>query len=194
MIVGLTGGIGSGKSVVASFFKELKVPVYIADDKAKILMETDNSIRKEILEEFGPKAYQGEKPNREFLAQIVFNQPEKLAKLNGIIHPVVRRDFKTWYAAQNAAYVIKEVAILFESGGYKECDAIITVTAPEEVRIERVIKRDHSSRSAVQDRMRNQWSDQERIKKSTYVLENIDLDTTRENVYKIHQHILKKTI
>lgn len=194
MIVGLTGGIGSGKSVVASFFKELKVPVYIADQRAKTAMENNEIIRKEIVENFGSKSYQGTKPNRGYLAEIVFNQPEKLEVLNGIIHPVVRRDFKMWYAAQKAVYVIKEVAILFESGGAKECDAIITVTAPEEVRISRVIQRDQTTRSEVKARMRNQWTDAQRIKKSTYVIENTDLDVTRENVYAIHQHILKKSI
>ncbi|WP_417360378.1 dephospho-CoA kinase [Galbibacter sp.] len=194
MIVGLTGGIGSGKSTIASFFKELGVPVYIADDRAKILMESDETIRNSIIEEFGHGAYQGAKPNRKFLSNIVFNQPDKLAILNGIIHPVVRADFDSWYATQNAPYVIKEVAVLFESGGDKLCDAIISVTAPEEIRIQRVVERDNTSISAVEDRMRNQWTDQQRVDKSTYVIENIDLDTTRENVCKIHDHILKKTI
>src|SRR5690606_29991248 len=122
------------------------------------------------------------------------NQPDKLAILNAIIHPAVRADFDTWYAAQDSPYVIKEVAILFESGGDKLCDAIITVTAPEEVRIQRVLKRDQSNRSAVEDRMRNQWTDQQRVEKSNYIIENIDLATTRENVWRIHDHILKKTI
>lgn len=194
MVVGLTGGIGSGKSTIATFFKQLGVPVYIADDQAKLLMESDESIRRGIIKEFGSQAYQDGKPNRQFLANIVFNQPKKLTILNGIIHPVVRAHFDTWYANQQAPYVIKEVAILFESGGDKLCDAIITVTAPVEVRIQRVVERDNSSRSEVEDRMRNQWTDEQRAEKSTYVIENIDLDTTRENVYRIHDHILKKTI
>lgn len=194
MIVGLTGGIGSGKSTIAAFFRELGVPVYIADDRAKLLMEQDDAIRNGIVAEFGHAAYQGSKPNRELLASIVFNQPDKLAILNTIIHPVVRADFDTWYATQESPYVIKEVAILFESGGDKLCDAIITVTAPKEIRIQRVIHRDHSSKSAVEDRMRNQWTDQKRVEKSTYVIENLDLDTTKENVCRIHHLILKKTI
>ncbi|HLV61896.1 dephospho-CoA kinase [Galbibacter sp.] len=194
MIIGLTGGIGSGKSTIASFFKELGVPVYIADDRAKQLMEDDESIKKRIIEEFGEKAYDESKPNRYYIAQIVFNNPSKLAVLNGIIHPAVRADFDSWYKRQDAPYVIKEVAILFESGGDQLCDAIISVTAPEEIRIDRVVNRDQTTREAVKDRIKNQWTDQQRIEKSTYVIENIDLDSTKEKVYKIHDHILKKTI
>lgn len=194
MIIGLTGGIGSGKSTIASFFKELGVPVYIADDRAKQLMEDDESIKKRIIAEFGDKAYDESKPNRNYIAQIVFNNPSKLAVLNGIIHPAVRADFDSWYKRQDAPYVIKEVAILFESGGDQLCDAIISVTAPEEIRIDRVVNRDQTTREAVKDRIKNQWTDQQRIEKSTYVIENIDLDSTKEKVYKIHDHILKKTI
>ncbi len=194
MIIGLTGGIGSGKSTIASFFKELGVPVYIADDRAKQLMEDDESIKKRIIAEFGDKAYDASKPNRNYIAQIVFNNPSKLAVLNGIIHPAVRADFDSWYKRQDAPYVIKEVAILFESGGDQLCDAIISVTAPEEIRIDRVVNRDQTTREAVKDRIKNQWTDQQRIEKSTYVIENIDLDSTKEKVYKIHDHILKKTI
>lgn len=194
MIIGLTGGIGSGKSTIASFFKELGVPVYIADDRAKQLMEDDESIKKRIIEEFGEKAYDESKPNRYYIAQIVFNNPSKLAVLNGIIHPAVRADFDSWHKRQDAPYVIKEVAILFESGGDQLCDAIISVTAPEEIRIDRVVNRDQTTREAVKDRIKNQWTDQQRIEKSTYVIENIDLDSTKEKVYKIHDHILKKTI
>jgi len=194
MIIGLTGGIGSGKSTIASFFKELGVPVYIADDRAKQLMEDDESIKKRIIEEFGEKAYDESKPNRYYIAQIVFNNPSKLAVLNGIIHPAVRADFDSWYKRQDAPYVIKEVAILFESGGDQLCDATISVTAPEEIRIDRVVNRDQTTREAVKDRIKNQWTDQQRIEKSTYVIENIDLDSTKEKVYKIHDHILKKTI
>lgn len=194
MIVGLTGGIGSGKSTIASLFKDLGVPIYIADHRAKLLMESDQRIRERIIYEFGSQAYSGSKPNRKFLADIVFKQPDKLAVLNSIIHPVVRADFDSWYADQTYPYVIKEVAILFESGGDKLCDAIITVTAPKEVRIQRVINRDQSKRSEVEDRMRNQWTDQQRVEKSTYVIENIDLEATKDKVRGIHHRILKKSI
>src|SRR5690606_15110843 len=114
MIVGLTGGIGSGKSTIASLFKDLGVPIYIADHRAKLLMESDQRIRERIIYEFGSQAYNGNKPNRKLLADIVFKQPDKLAVLNSIIHPVVRADFDSWYADQTYPYVIKEVAILFE--------------------------------------------------------------------------------
>src|SRR5690606_13909142 len=145
-------------------------------------------------EEFGEKAYDESKPNRYYIAQIVFNNPSKLAVLNGIIHPAVRAEFDSWYKMQDAPYVIKEVAILVESGGDQLCDAIISVMAPEEIRIDCVVNRDQSTREAVKDRIKNQWTDQQRIEKSTYVNENIDLDSKKEKEYKIQDHILKKTI
>ena len=176
MIVGLTGGIGSGKSTVAKFFKELGVPVYIADLEAKKLMETNDDIRRDIISIFGADAY------------------EKLEQLNAIIHPAVGKHFEEWYQQQKVPYVIKEVAILFENGGDKQCDLVITVTAPKEIRIERVLKRDQTTRKAIEARMQNQWSDKEKIKKSDFVIENIVIDNTHQIVEELHRMILKKSI
>lgn len=194
MIVGLTGGIGSGKSTVANFFKELGVPVYIADLEAKKLMGTSSDIRRDIISVFGADAYENNLPNRQYLAEIVFENPEKLKQLNAIIHPAVGKHFDDWYHKQNAPYVIKEVAILFENGGDKQCDLIITVTAPKEIRIERVLKRDQTTRKAIEARMQNQWSDKEKIKKSDFVIENITIDNTHQIVEELHRMILKKSI
>ncbi|MEH6704185.1 MAG: dephospho-CoA kinase [Galbibacter orientalis] len=194
MIVGLTGGIGSGKSTVAKFFKELGVPVYIADLEAKKLMETNDDIRRDIISIFGAEAYENNLPNRKYLAEIVFENPEKLEQLNAIIHPAVGKHFEEWYQQQKAPYVIKEVAILFENGGDKQCDLVITVTAPKEIRIERVLKRDQTTRKAIEARMQNQWSDKEKIKKSDFVIENIVIDNTHQIVEELHRMILKKSI
>ncbi|SFD81166.1 dephospho-CoA kinase [Flavobacterium phragmitis] len=184
-VIGLTGGIGSGKTTVANYFEEMGVPVYIADDGAKRVMQS-----KEIIEEvktaFGQSIFDGDVLNRAKLAQIVFNDKEELAKLNNIVHPAVKRDFESWMLKyKNYDYVIYEAAILFESGRYKDCDVIITVTAPEEVRIERVIKRDQTTREQVLSRMKMQWNDEKRISKSNFVINNNNLKVAKEEVVKI---------
>ncbi|MEL4308747.1 dephospho-CoA kinase [Joostella sp. CR20] len=192
MVVGLTGGIGSGKSTVAQMFKELGVPVFIADTEAKQLMETSDNIRKDIVKIFGASAYQDKLPNRKYLANIVFEDPNKLQQLNAIIHPAVGQYFEQWLQKQSSPYVIKEVAILFENGGDKNCDLVITVTAPKEIRIQRVLSRDKTTREAVEARMNNQWSDEAKVEKSDYVIENINLDETRKIVAELHKTLLKK--
>ncbi|MBW1655891.1 dephospho-CoA kinase [Flavobacterium quisquiliarum] len=184
-VIGLTGGIGSGKTTVANYFEEMGVPVYIADDGAKRVMQL-----KEIIEEvktaFGQSIFDGDVLNRAKLAQIVFNDKEELAKLNSIVHPAVKRDFESWMLKyKNYDYVIYEAAILFESGRYKDCDVIITVTAPEEVRIERVIKRDKTTKEQVLSRMKMQWNDEKRISKSNFVINNNNLKVAKEEVVKI---------
>ena len=183
--IGLTGGMGSGKTTVANYFEEMGVPVYIADDGAKRVMQL-----KEIIEEvktaFGQSIFDGDVLNRAKLAQIVFNDKEELAKLNSIVHPAVKRDFESWMLKyKNYDYVIYEAAILFESGRYKDCDVIITVTAPEEVRIERVIKRDKTTKEQVLSRMKMQWNDEKRISKSNFVINNNNLKVAKEEVVKI---------
>ena len=144
-IVGLTGGIGSGKTTVANFFKELGVPVYIADDAGKRLMVTSEEVKTAIVELFGENSYLEGNLNRKFIADQVFNSSEKLTQLNKIIHPAVAKDFQNWLKDQKSTYVIYEAAILFESGGYHKCDLIILVTAPKAERLKRLQKRDHSS-------------------------------------------------
>ena len=163
-VIGLTGGIGSGKTTVAGFFKELGAPVYIADDAGKNLMITSPKVKTSIIKLLGPLAYEGKVPNRKFIASKVFGDPPKLEALNGIIHPAVAKDFEQWKAKQTAPYIIYEAAILFESGGYKKCDAVILVTAPLEKRFARLQTRDQSSSEEIEARMLHQWSDDRKRK------------------------------
>lgn len=184
-IIGLTGGIGSGKTTIAGYFKEMGIPVYIADDGARNVMQSDHVI-KEIKEVFGEKLFENNILNRAKLAEIVFNDSDKLAKLNAIVHPAVKQDFELWLKQHtNSSYVIYEAAILFESGRYKDCDFIISVTAPEEIRIERVLKRDNTTREQVLSRMQMQWKDEDRISRSNFVINNVNHKIAREEVVKI---------
>ncbi|MBF4515375.1 dephospho-CoA kinase [Flavobacterium sp. ANB] len=184
-VIGLTGGIGSGKTTIANYFSELGVPVYIADDGAKKVMQSE-SIINEIKKVFGEGLFENDILNRAKLAEIVFNDKDKLAQLNAIVHPAVKNDFEVWLLQhKNYEYIIYEVAILFESGRYKDCDLIITVTAPEETRIERVLKRDNTTREQVLSRMQMQWSDENRISRSNFVINNDNLKNARKEVVKI---------
>ncbi|CAD0008235.1 MULTISPECIES: dephospho-CoA kinase [Flavobacterium] len=184
-IIGLTGGIGSGKTTIANYFEEKGVPVYIADDEAKKIMQSQYIIE-QIKTVFGGVVFENEVLNRAKLAEIVFNDSEKLNQLNTIIHPAVKKDFESWLQKkQNYDYIVYEAAILFESGRYKDCDIVITVTAPEEVRIERVIKRDKTSKEQVLSRMKMQWKEEERIAKSNFVIFNDNLKMAKEEVVKI---------
>lgn len=191
MTVGLTGGIGSGKTTVASFFKELGVPVYIADEAGKRLMATSEEIREEIIGIFGEEAYHDKLPNRKFIASQVFKDKSLLEKLNKIIHPAVARDFERWQKEQKYDYVLYEAAILFETGGYKKCDFNILVTAPKKIRIQRLLKRDKSSEEDIEDRMNNQWSDERKSGLADFIIKNEDLTDTRRQVINIHDQILK---
>ena len=186
MVVGLTGGIGSGKSTIAKEFATLGIAVFNSDEQAKVLIATDAQVKKRIMAAFGEEAYQNGEYNRAYIAQIVFNNSEKLAILNGIVHPDLAKYFKLWAKKQTSPYVLKEAAILFESGSYKDCDYIITVTAPEEVRIARVMARDHCTEAQVRARMSQQWSDAQRIALSNAVIENVDLESAKEQVKRIH--------
>lgn len=178
-IIGLTGGIGSGKSTIARYFAAQGIPVYIADDEAKkILFEPDTIIA--VKDVFGERVLTNGQPDRKKLADAVFGNPEKLRLLNGIIHPRVQRHFTQWVSRQgNAPFVIKEAAILFESGSYKDCDAIILVTAPQEIRLQRVMERDNISREKVLERMANQWDDAKKMEISDFIIENTDLELAK---------------
>lgn len=186
-IIGLTGGIGSGKTTIARLFQENRVPVYIADEEARKIMELPETIH-QVVQLFGNKVLIEGKIDRKQLAQIVFNDPSKLKKLNELIHPLVAKDFKTWLQFYHSyPFIIKESAILFESGSYKDCDKIIVVTASEEMRVKRVMKRDQLTKEAVLERMKNQSSDKEKILKSDFVIKNENLEETRKQL----EYILK---
>lgn len=181
-IIGLTGGIGSGKTKIANYMEKKGIPVYIADIEAKKILDNSDVIKK-VKEAFDKVVVIDEKIDRKSLANEVFNNPEKLQKLNNIIHPEVRKHFAEWVKNHKQhPFVVKEAAILFESGSYKECDKIITVTAPIEERIKRVINRDKSSYNDVLQRVNNQWTDEQRAELSDYVVENIDFKQTKKHI------------
>lgn len=186
-VIGLTGGIGSGKTTVANMFKDMGVPVYIADDEAKRLANSSKVIKKKLTQLLGHSAYIDGTLNRKFVANLIFNDPILLAKVNAIIHPKVASHFKKWARKQPGNYCIKEAAILFENDGYKDCYLTILVTAPVEARLKRVIDRDNTTIEAIRDRMNNQWPDEEKIKLADIVIENLDLETTLKEVQKIHK-------
>ncbi|WP_309641692.1 dephospho-CoA kinase [Flavobacterium sp.] len=184
-IIGLTGGIGSGKTTIAQYFKSLDIPVYIADEEAKKLLDNP-IIQDRIKVVFGETIIEKDKVSREKLASIVFQNPQKLSALNAIIHPAVKEHFQNWLTQhQNNPIVIKEAAILFESGSYQDCDKIITVVAPLETRIERVIARDKTTKDDVLNRIKNQWADEMRIAKSDFIIDNNDLSSAKLQVDKI---------
>ena len=191
IVVGLTGGIGAGKSTIATFFKELNVPVYFADNEAKRLMHTSKVVKEKIINEFGENAYIHNKLNRLFLAAIVFNDKSKLTAINAIVHPSVSNSFKRWTHKQTSPYVIQENAILFENGTSHKFDYIITVTAPLDEKIQRVMVRDNVKRADVLTRINNQISDSEKIKRSDFVIHNLDLVSSKKEVIKIHKKLLK---
>ncbi len=188
-VVGLTGGIGSGKSTVAKMFEKLGVPIYIADDQAKELMHTNEILKAQIIDLLGPNSYSKGELNRGYIATIVFNDKSKLAGLNALVHPAVAQHFDAWRNRQSANYVIKEVAILFENGGHKLCDYTILVSAPLETRIERVLKRDQVTREQILSRVHNQWDDDQKIPLADYVINNVNINETKGQVYKIHKEL-----
>lgn len=189
-IVGLTGGIGSGKTTVAKQFQALGIPVYIADDEAKKLMNRSKIIKRKLIALFGDEAYKDNTLNRPFLADKIFNNAENLKKMNAVVHPKVASHFKNWVKKQTTPYVLKESAILFENGAYKDCDLIITVTAPLELRKKRLLKRDNTTLEKIQAIINNQWSDESKISKSHFVITNKDLEETKQQVQLTHNKIV----
>ena len=190
-VIGLTGGIGSGKSTVARMFEDLKIPVYYADDVAKKLMNESKRLRANIIRLFGKKAYGPSGLNRAYLAERVFNDKESLEALNALVHPEVEKHFQNWVMKQKSTYVIQENPLLFEKNRQEEYDAVITVTAPVELRIKRVMQRDGVSRKQVEARMNNQMDEEYKVRLATYVIENKDdLKSCRRAVRAVHQHIL----
>lgn len=184
-IIGLTGGIGSGKTTIANYFRTAGIPVYIADDEARKIMNT-TEVNSEIKKVFGYIVFDKSDLNRKKLADIVFSNPKKLELLNAIIHPAVKNHFDQWILKfKNSPFIIYEAAILFESGSYKNCNIIINVTAPIELRIQRVIQRDGISREDVLKRISMQWTDEERASKSDFTIENVSLETTKLEFEKI---------
>jgi dephospho-CoA kinase len=190
IVVGLTGGIGSGKSTIAAMFRKLGVPVYNSDERAKLLMNTSKKIRKQLVELLGKKAFLDDKLNKTFIAKKVFNDADLLEQLNRIVHPVVRKDFLKWTKKQDTAYVIQETALLFENNAQDLYDTVILITAPKELRLERVLSRDETSKEQIIARMNNQLDDENKLELANLVIENIDLKSTALKVLKVHEAIL----
>ena len=187
--VGLTGGIGSGKSKVAELLSDRGVAVYDSDSRAKVLMANDVALRDALIEAFGAECYTDAELNRAWLAERVFNNEEELRRLNAIVHPAVMADFAEWAEAQEGDYVVLESAILFEAHLEDKVDAIVSVMAPEALRVERAIARDGASRESIEARIRSQMSDDERSDRSKYAIVNIDIEELREDVEQLHRRL-----
>ncbi len=190
--IGLTGGIGSGKSLIAEIFhQKYNIPVFKADDEAKELMQRNRELKENIIKLLGPKSYEnGGKLNRNWIAKKVFNQNTLLEKLNQLVHTKVREQFSEWLQHKNKPYVIQEAAILIESGGFKNMDAIIAVTAPEELRIKRVKNRDKMSKEQILQRMVKQLSDEERNKYAHFTINNDNAHSLIAQIETIHKKII----
>lgn len=191
--IGLTGGIGSGKSTVARILETIGIPVYYADDAAKLIMNTDQGLRKEIQQHFGEASYKDGQLDRKYLAGIVFNDAEKLALLNSLIHPVTIRHSEEWFRRQSAPYAVREAALLFESGASENLDFIIGVYAPKPLRIQRVIKRDGLSVEEIEKRMSRQINEDMKMKLCDAVIRNDEQELVIPQVMELHHRLIEKT-
>lgn len=190
--VGITGGIGSGKSWVARIFNIYGIPVYNADKEAKRLMFRNKALKTKIRQLLGPESFhRNGRINRSFIASRIFNDKKLLKQMNAIVHPAVREDFEKWASAQNAEYVLEESAIIFEESLDKFFDAVILVVADKEIRINRVMRRDKVSRKQVEERMRNQLNDEIKKKRADFIILNDGSTGVIRQVDKVHKSILK---
>ena len=187
----LTGGIGSGKSTVLEMFAQLGVPVFSADNAAKHAMHINAEIQTKLVSLFGTEAYNNGQLNRPFIAKQVFSDKKKLAALNAIVHPAVKNAYSNWCKQQNAPYTMYEFPLVFELHAADRFDKVILITAPKEVRIQRVQRRDNSNKEAILARMNNQWTDMQKIPLADIVIENIHIEETRLQVHSFHHKLMK---
>jgi len=193
LLIGLTGGIGAGKTVVAKIFEFLRVPVFNSDTEAKRILSVNKNVRKKVIELFGSEAYSELEPNRKYIADRIFSDDEMREKLNAIIHPAVGEAFKLWAQEHSdCPYVLKEAAIIFETGGERKLDGVVIVTAPKAVQIDRVMKRDKVSENQVRDRIAAQWTEEEKLKKSDYHIVNDGKTAVIPQVLAIHSELLQR--
>jgi dephospho-CoA kinase len=190
MKLGITGGIGSGKTSVCKVFNVLGIPVFSADPEARKIMDNDRNIKREINEIVGKNIYHGGQLNRMELASLIFNNRDILEKVNSLVHPIVFEHFNRWAEKQTTPYVIMEAAILFESGASKLVDRVATIVAPVEERISRVTRRNKLNRDQVMERINNQMTDEERIKMSDYVINNSENDMIIPVILRINEDLL----
>ena len=192
LVVGITGGIGSGKSTVCRIFEMLRIPVYNADERAKALYIEKDEVRELVINLLGEEAYVDGQLNRTYIAQKAFSDQAVLSQLNGILHPAVAEDFETWKNAQNSnlPYILKEAAIMIEAGSHKSCDQLILISAPEEVRIARVMERDNANEAEVKARIQKQWTDEQKKAYADFVIENDANHSLIEQVMQIHEQLI----
>ncbi len=188
--IGITGGIGSGKTYVSSVFQSLGIPIFNADIQAKKIMTSSEKLIKLVKEEFGNDIYKDSDLNKEKLASIVFSNSDKLQKLNSLVHPIVKEEFNNWYKKQTSPYVIKEAAILFESNSHIGLDAVICISAPLELRMKRLLNRDDCSEKEIKKRIENQISQEEKQKLSDYIIVNDEKELLLPKIIKIHKELL----
>lgn len=190
--IGITGGIGSGKSTICRIFKVLGVPVYDADLRARQLMEHDQMLIESIRQTFGAAAYKKDGTlDRIFMANAVFGNQEALTQLNALVHPRVRLDYEAWSSAQLARYVLREAALLYESGSYTTVEKMIVVTSPHDLRIKRVLLRDkHRSHKDIEAIIANQLSDEEKSKRADYIIQNDERHLVIPQVLALHQQFM----
>ncbi|WP_313373413.1 dephospho-CoA kinase [Chishuiella sp.] len=192
-IIGITGGIGSGKTTAANFFEELGIPVYNSDIRAKLIQNEDIDVKNKIIALLGTNSYNEYGLNRDFVSNEVFNDKQKLVELNKIVHPAVFDDFEQWKINQTSKIIMKEAAILIESGSYKTCDVVINVIVDINIRIARILERDPLSEAEIMKRINNQISDEERISKSDYIIyNNSNLSDLKNEVQKTLLKIKKE--
>lgn len=187
--VGITGGIGSGKSTVCDMLSGYGIAVYVADDRAKELMTESEQLRSALVAAFGEATYDGGKLNRAYLAESVFSNTEALARLNAIVHPAVMADFDRWAEEQEGEYVVLESAILFEAGLDDRVDTTVAVMAPKDIRLQRAMQRDGATREQIERRMDNQLSDDRRCTLSNYAIVNILLEDLQDDVEQLHRRL-----
>jgi dephospho-CoA kinase len=188
--IGVTGGIGAGKSLICRVFSVLGVPVYDADSRAGRIMNDDPSMHQRLMAAFGAGIFSEGRPDRKALAGLVFDDPNALQKLNEIVHPAVREDFISWLEGHNHfPYIIKEAAILFETGTYTELDSVILVTAPEELRLRRIMRRDGESEESIRKRMTSQWPDEKKAALAGQVLRNDDTVALIPAILRLHSDL-----
>jgi len=189
--VGITGGIGSGKSTVCKVFELLNVPVYYSDLEAKLILETDPGVLQALNKTFGPAVLDAKKkPDRKKIAAVVFSDKKKLEELNAIIHPAVGKHFEEWCKKNaDAPFILKEAAILFESGAYRQVDKVIMVTAPLELKIARIMKRDRLSKEEIEKRINSQLSDEEKAERSDFVIRNDETVLLTPQILEVHRKL-----
>jgi len=191
--VGLTGGIGSGKSTVAKVFEKLGIPVFYADKESKRILDENNEIKEKLSALFGPELYKSKKLDRGLLASKIFSNKEALEQVNAIVHPAVANRFSEWCKQQKSPYVLQEAAILFETGGYKRFAKNILVTAPKALRIARIKNRDNAETWEIEQRMKNQWDENHKIPLADFVILNDESEMLLPQILRIHENLLSIT-